>query len=347
MQNHLLRIFSLGMFLFVLPSFAYQYSGLVGWSQRYGFEEISLAALIIILLAHFLISRKSPLVKMYLFVWPGLIIGLFVPGILNEPWWLASSERDSSYDNIYSESFESNHLKKNEQKLKLARVAHAGGSYSGYRYTNSIESLQSNRDFYDFFEVDLSFTSDDEFVCVHDWPRFWRDLTGLNRKYPPTYAEFKEISLRQDLPYTPCDLETLLEWAMENPKKYIVLDLKVGDSVSGYDAIGKTYSNEVQNLIPQIYDPADYDKINRNNWAGIIWTMYKKPLDVQSALSYWTQLDLLAITVPVSRVEQFVEAEHTSDLTILTHTINDLSELARLKSLGVAEVYTDYLKEFY
>ncbi len=51
----------------------------------------------------------------------------------------------------------------------LPRVAHAGGGFEERTYTNTLAALEHNRDDYELFEIDFSWTSDDELVCLHDW----------------------------------------------------------------------------------------------------------------------------------------------------------------------------------
>lgn len=50
------------------------------------------------------------------------------------------------------------------------RIAHAGGEVDGQIYANSLESLNASyAKGYRYFEIDLSFTSDRQLVCIHDW----------------------------------------------------------------------------------------------------------------------------------------------------------------------------------
>ena len=56
--------------------------------------------------------------------------------------------------------------------LQRPRIAHAGGQFNGATYTNSLEALDQNYEAgFRAFEIDLSFTSDGELVCLHDWGR--------------------------------------------------------------------------------------------------------------------------------------------------------------------------------
>ena len=54
-------------------------------------------------------------------------------------------------------------------RFEPLRVAHAGGGIDGETYTNSYEALdRAVNDGFRYLELDLSFTSDDQLVCIHD-----------------------------------------------------------------------------------------------------------------------------------------------------------------------------------
>ena len=71
------------------------------------------------------------------------------------------------------------------------RIAHAWWIYAWEAYTNSMDALNENKDHYNLFEMDFSWTNDNELVCIHDWwlafeNSFW---FSLNKKVP-SYDEF-------------------------------------------------------------------------------------------------------------------------------------------------------------
>lgn len=55
-------------------------------------------------------------------------------------------------------------------QAKPLLVAHAGSGINGQNYSNSIEALNLNYGKgFRTFEIDLSCTSDDKLICLHDW----------------------------------------------------------------------------------------------------------------------------------------------------------------------------------
>lgn len=44
----------------------------------------------------------------------------------------------------------------------ITKIAHAGGGFNGETYTESLDALNFNKNRYSLFEIDFSFTSDNE-----------------------------------------------------------------------------------------------------------------------------------------------------------------------------------------
>lgn len=97
-------------------------------------------------------------------------------------------------------------LYSNYDYTRHPRIAHAGGSYLGLRYTNSLEALNFNSSSYDYFELDFNFTSDDHLVCAHNW----QQITPKPKGTAPTLAEF--IALKDSEPFERCTIDSLAMW---------------------------------------------------------------------------------------------------------------------------------------
>ena len=60
-------------------------------------------------------------------------------------------------------------------------IAHASGGINGLTYLNSLETLNYNYELgHRYFEVDFSWTQDDELVLIHDWKLSYNRLFGNN-----------------------------------------------------------------------------------------------------------------------------------------------------------------------
>ena len=79
---------------------------------------------------------------------------------------------------------------------ELPPIAHAGGRYLGYTYTNSIEALEANRDKFNLFEIDFSWTSDNRLVGLHDWGTVFERLYGEASPAPLSLRKFKDLILK-------------------------------------------------------------------------------------------------------------------------------------------------------
>src|SRR5690606_23596247 len=107
----------------------------------------------------------------------------------------------------------------------IKRVAHAGGGYDGKTYTNSIQALEYNKKRYSLFEIDFSWTSDGELVCIHDWEHSFERSFGLKTQSPVSFNEFiRLVDEKSDV--EKCTLSSLSEWIKKNPGKRIVTDIK-------------------------------------------------------------------------------------------------------------------------
>ena len=55
-------------------------------------------------------------------------------------------------------------------RFQALRIAHAGGGLGKTSYTNSYQALTVDIDNgFKYFEIDFTFTKDDQLVCLHDW----------------------------------------------------------------------------------------------------------------------------------------------------------------------------------
>ncbi len=112
-------------------------------------------------------------------------------------------------------------------------IAHAGGQYNGYKYTNSLEALDySYAKGHRLFELDIIKTSDGQFVAAHDWKK-WKKITGYGGETPPTKAIFLTQPIYNDL--TALDMDRINEWFSEHKDAILVTD-KINEPVTFSEA---------------------------------------------------------------------------------------------------------------
>jgi glycerophosphoryl diester phosphodiesterase len=236
-----------------------------------------------------------------------------------------------------------NYFKKNNKIIinNPKRIAHAGGMLNWKTYTNSIDALNKNKNFYNLFEMDFSWTSDNKLVCLHDW---WSNFSNnfwfkLNWNIP-NYDEFNSFVNKNKL-LKSCTLESLIDWLEENPSKYIITDIKE-KNYEWLKYISQKYPKLKNKFIVQMYNPLDYKEIKKLWYNNIIWTLYAYSWDNKDVLKHLQNMDLFAVTMPKERAYTWFWTE-IKNIYKYTHTINSSDDLIKLQNLWIDEIYTDSL----
>ena len=214
----------------------------------------------------------------------------------------------------------------------LPIIAHAGGGYKNLTYTNSIDTLEFNKNNYDLFELDFFLTGDGKLVCAHDWSE---NLESFDKF---------EIYVNKKDDFKPCTYKSLLNWLSLNPKKRIVTDFK-NDNISGLTFIAENFSNFEKIFIPQIYNPKEYEEVKNIGFENVIWTLYRYNKSNKAVLKFSKKMDLFAITMPQDRAQsdlpQLLKKEK---IKTYVHTINSMKEyFIYLKHYEIDQIYSDFI----
>lgn len=231
----------------------------------------------------------------------------------------------------------------NIQSAKTSLIAHAGGALQKNTYTNSLEALESNKPYFDLFEMDLIFTSDNELVCLRDWDVNFERLFNRKVTSPLTLDEFR--LLVADLEITPCDLSSLMDWLSENPSKYIVTDIKERN-LEALEQIANRYPELMHQIIPQVYQWGEYAQVTELGYDKIIFTLYalRNP-SIPRLLQDISKNEYFAVTFPKSIADDLGELLVSRGVRTYVHTVNKMQEANALKEIGVWGVYTDFLRD--
>jgi glycerophosphoryl diester phosphodiesterase len=223
-------------------------------------------------------------------------------------------------------------------------IRHAGGvTPDGTADTNALEAIdQSYADGDYFLELDFSWTSDDEMVCIHDWHS--RFSESIRDGSPLTLAEFEEIKIFGT--YQVMTLPSLTLWLEEHPEVRIVTDIKYR-SVQGLAKIAGEYPHLIDRFIPQIYSFDEYGPVREQGYRDIILTLYAMsyedktncPLLVDFALEH----PLFAFTFDKTLANvRYVAGLMDAGIRLYTHTVNDADEIKDQLAMGITGVYSDY-----
>ena len=94
--------------------------------------------------------------------------------------------------------------------------------------SNSLEALKTNYSLgARYFELDLSLTSDNKIVAVHDW-NSWKQRTEYDGIVPPTLKNF--LNFKIDKKFTPLSEKEILNWFVKHPDATLVTD-KLDDAL--------------------------------------------------------------------------------------------------------------------
>ncbi len=213
---------------------------------------------------------------------------------------------------------------------KDLRVAHAGGQYKGKVYANSIDSIEFNYKYTNYFELDLQLTKDKRLVCLHD-PIIHKNL-------------FNEINTKI-VKNNFCYDETLKKLLERNKEILIITDFKT-NNIEGLNFIKNYFKSEMHRFIPQIYHESEYKKVKDLGFDKIIFTFYRiNNYSTEKISKVIEDMDLFAITMDPARLRSGIARKiNKEDFFIYIHTVNSYLRFLQYKLFfGADEIYTDNL----
>lgn len=223
------------------------------------------------------------------------------------------------------------------------RIAHAGGQVGSATYTNSIEALdQSYSAGFRMFEIDFSWTSDQQLVCLHDWEDSFERSFGLQTRGAVTLRQFEEL-VRQRSLYNKCTLVSFMDWFAAHPDTTLVTDIK-DKNLDALSLISGSYPQYVSRIIPQVYQPEEAAFVKSLGFQNIIWTLYRYPGNNAAVLDMVRSMGVYAVTMDTVRAARGLPLDlDAMGVATYVHTINDYADTLYYKSRGVNEIYTDSL----
>ena len=226
---------------------------------------------------------------------------------------------------------------------EMLMIAHAGGGYQGQNYTNSIEALDhSYQNGFRYIEMDFSWTRDEQLVCLHDWDKTFKKLFHKKLKQALSYAEFQQL-VADHPEFNSCTLDSLAAWLSDKPDVRIITDIKY-DNLKGIRLILDKYPAMKQQLIPQFYQPEEYQTLKDMGFKDLIWILYQYQGSKKSVLELSQSMDLLAVSMRPSQAKSKTLQQLLPKHRIYVYTINDEKTKAQLLArYQVSGIYTDFL----
>ena len=193
-------------------------------------------------------------------------------------------------------------------------------------------------------EIDFSWTSDGSLACIHDWRGNYSRLFGHEIESSLSVAEFQEKA--RALEWTLLTLEELGVLMRAHPELVIVTDVKQ-DNLDALALIARVLPDSVRRVVPQIYHPSEYMRLQAMGYEKIIWTLYKyrDQEDLAKVLDEASRMDLLAVCMPVRLAKaEYAKGLRSIGIATYAHTVNSSEQWGELRDdWGVDQIYTDYL----
>jgi len=226
---------------------------------------------------------------------------------------------------------------------KPLMIAHAGGGYAGQNYSNSIDALNhSYAAGFRYIEMDFSWTSDGQLVCLHDWGKTFKKIFNKTIKQAVSYAEFNQL-VEDHADFKPCTLDSLAVWLSNKPEVKIITDIKY-HNLKGIGFIIGKYPELQQQLIPQFYQPEEYQVLKDMGFDALIWILYQYKGGTKSVLEFSQEMDLVAVSMRASQAKSRSLQKLLKHQRIFVYTINDESTKLKLTNrYKVSGIYTDFL----
>jgi glycerophosphoryl diester phosphodiesterase len=223
-------------------------------------------------------------------------------------------------------------------------IAHAGGGINGHNYSNSLEALEySYQQGFRYFEIDFSWTSDAQLVCLHDWDKQFQKVFGHKIKQPLSLKDFEQLN-EESKTLHPCTEKTLAHWLNTHSDAWVITDVK-HDNIKAIKHIIQSYPEIKSQLIPQFYQPHEYQILKDMGFNKLIWILYQYKDSDASVVEQAKNMQLLAISMRASQAKKkFARQLINNKQKIFVYTINDTEKLKKLvNKYHVSGIYTDFL----
>jgi glycerophosphoryl diester phosphodiesterase len=210
-----------------------------------------------------------------------------------------------------------------------------------------LEALDCNfKRGFEFFEIDFSWTADNQLVCIHDWKETFSRFFAFSITEKPTLETFKFL-VRNVSKYHICTLSDLADWMKKHPNTRLITDVK-SDNIKALQLISKTIDDFSFRVIPQIYQPNEYEIAKKLGYKNIIWTLYKFNGSNNKVIELIDSFNLFAVTMPQIRAkENLGNVLKRKGIPTYVHTINSIEKVNEyVNNYGISEIYTDFLPPY-
>lgn len=224
-------------------------------------------------------------------------------------------------------------------------IAHAGGGIERETYMNSLETINLNYQLgHRYFELDFSWTADDQLVLIHDWKKSYKRLFNNHSEQPPDSQAFVNMPMLND--HTPMTLADLVSWLKSHPDAHVLADIK-DRNVAGLHHI-KTHHPEIsQQFIAQVFHPREYPEVRALGYDRVVYSLYKIRIPTVEIKTFIKEAELFALAMKTVQkdFDALLQTANDHRVFVYVQTINDIEQLRSLQQKGVNGIYTDFIYE--
>lgn len=229
-------------------------------------------------------------------------------------------------------------------------IAHAAGGIDRFPYTNSKEAyLNSYKNGFRLFEIDISITSDEKLVARHDWKKKYGQDYQFNGD-PITYNDF--INLKYHKKYTPMDFKMVLSIMKKHPDIHVIIDGKVQsaqDTKVLYEKVNqiiKDWPYDLKmRLIPQMFYEEDLQIIRNFGFKDIIYVPGRESYTPSSLTEFCNKNNIGVVSLSRKRTNaEIVKMLSDNNIKVYMYTLNDLTEMQKYIKMGVHGFFTDFVQ---
>lgn len=234
-------------------------------------------------------------------------------------------------------------LKQKGQGEQPALIAHAGGGINGLTYMNSLEAIEHNYALgHRYFELDFSWTSDDQLVLIHDWKKSYQKLFGPVAENIPTEQAFLALPMYER--HTQMTLKSLIEWLRAHPDAIVLADIK-DNNIAGLKQILALYPAANQQFVAQVFHPDEYPEVKAMGYQRVVYSLYKVRIPTVEIKTFIKDAELFALAMKLAQKDfaALLQTTIDHDIFVYIQTINDIEQFKELKTQGVDGIYTDYI----
>lgn len=235
-------------------------------------------------------------------------------------------------------------------------MAHALGGYKGYKYLNCEEGLKNTiSKGYQYLEVDLMLTDDDQLVCSHGWDEKNCEIVGM--EYKEDFSEMtREKFLQQKVHgLTTMDGKMLYQYMLKYPELYWEIDLKTlpYDTAKHItEKIVETFEHNekvLEHCLVQINTAEMYEAVDSvyhftYYQFNVINAMLEK-FDEVIAFCVEHKICAVALKQKFATPENIRKARDAG-LAVLAYTVDDLQKAKKLLADGANTICTNFIHIF-